>query len=573
MNAPVGGDVVARRAALDAVGPERRSELPGVAYESRGRVLILGPEHRIRQAAARLENDLAVCGLVTEALPERITDEIEAAAALAPSVPVLFAALRSLDGHLGRFEATIDVDGTPRSLAEMVFRQPTCDLVLDLGTPPRIARELDPPGYFRPDSPAALEQALAALKALTGEFEKPRYVQIDTALCAHSASGLTGCTRCLDACPADAIRSVAHAIRIDAHLCQGAGGCATACPTGAIRYSQPEPAGLHQRLGQLLRAYREADGRSPRVLVHDAESGAEWVGANIDALPGCWLPLQVEEIGAAGLDLWLQALAQGAAEVVLLIAGEMPDSIRRDLARELEIAGRILDALGRGRPVRCVGTDEFPFDAPTPEARPAMRAPGGAYRKRELISEATAHLYRHSGLPVADQPVALPAGAPFGTLRFAEAGCTLCMSCVSSCPARALGSTRDLPRLSFIEDRCVQCGLCVQACPEKVLALEPRYQLDPELRAAPRILKEERPFECIRCGKPFATHSMIRTMQAKLAGHPMFAGAALERLKMCANCRVIDQALNDPASGLLGLGGDNDGARTGTVAARQEGRH
>ena len=32
----------------------------------------------------------------------------------------------------------------------------------------------------------------------------------------------------------------------------------------------------------------------------------------------------------------------------------------------------------------------------------------------------------------------------------------------------------------------------------------------------------------------------IEAMLGKLAGHSMFQGAALERLKMCGDCRVID---------------------------------
>jgi hypothetical protein len=32
----------------------------------------------------------------------------------------------------------------------------------------------------------------------------------------------------------------------------------------------------------------------------------------------------------------------------------------------------------------------------------------------------------------------------------------------------------------------------------------------------------------------------IEAMVGKLAGHSMFQGAALERLKMCGDCRVID---------------------------------
>ena len=35
-------------------------------------------------------------------------------------------------------------------------------------------------------------------------------------------------------------------------------------------------------------------------------------------------------------------------------------------------------------------------------------------------------------------------------------------------------------------------------------------------------------------------------MLGKLAGHSMFQGAALERLKMCGDCRVIDMLLQSP---------------------------
>jgi hypothetical protein len=44
----------------------------------------------------------------------------------------------------------------------------------------------------------------------------------------------------------------------------------------------------------------------------------------------------------------------------------------------------------------------------------------------------------------------------------------------------------------------------------------------------------------VRCGKAFGTLKAIEAMLGKLAGHSMFQGAALERLKMCGDCRVID---------------------------------
>ena len=62
----------------------------------------------------------------------------------------------------------------------------------------------------------------------------------------------------------------------------------------------------------------------------------------------------------------------------------------------------------------------------------------------------------------------------------------------------------------------------------------------------PRVLNEAVVFKCIRCAKPLGTEKMIGNMLARLAGHSMFAAAgSLERLKMCADCRVLDMMAKD----------------------------
>ena len=96
------------------------------------------------------------------------------------------------------------------------------------------------------------------------------------------------------------------------------------------------------------------------------------------------------------------------------------------------------------------------------------------------------------------------------------------------------------PSLRFAEDACVQCGLCKATCPEKVITLKPQLDFR-AASAAARLLKEEAPFCCIRCGKPFGTRSTIERITAKLEGkHWMFSGpdSRIEVLKMCEDCRV-----------------------------------
>ena len=86
----------------------------------------------------------------------------------------------------------------------------------------------------------------------------------------------------------------------------------------------------------------------------------------------------------------------------------------------------------------------------------------------------------------------------------------------------------------------MQCGLCKATCPEKVVSLVPRLAFGPI--TSTRVLREEEPFHCIRCGKPFGVKSTIDRIAAKLEGkHWMFENAPqrLDLIKMCEDCRVI----------------------------------
>jgi ferredoxin len=140
--------------------------------------------------------------------------------------------------------------------------------------------------------------------------------------------------------------------------------------------------------------------------------------------------------------------------------------------------------------------------------------------------------------------IALKAGAPFGNIAVDTGKCTLCMACVGACPEGALLDSKESPALRFIERNCVQCGLCVRTCPEQALALDPRLSLAAQAKQ-PRTLNEATAFDCIKCGKPFGTKQMVDNMLAKLGQHSMFAQpGALDRIKMCADCRVIDLMQN-----------------------------
>src|SRR5262249_2188054 len=111
-----------------------------------------------------------------------------------------------------------------------------CDILLDLsgGSPLFTAPDLRD-GYLRadPGDPAAVLSAVLEARDLVGTFDKPRYITFHDDLCAHSRSRITGCTRCLELCPAGAIAPAGDHVAIDPNICAGCGQCAAACPTGA----------------------------------------------------------------------------------------------------------------------------------------------------------------------------------------------------------------------------------------------------------------------------------------------------------------------------------------------------
>jgi ferredoxin len=210
----------------------------------------------------------------------------------------------------------------------------------------------------------------------------------------------------------------------------------------------------------------------------------------------------------------------------------------------MDIADTILQGFGlTGTHFSLLATDDpSVFESELWAMRPASTVPAASFAfgndKRTTLEFAFEHLLRHAGQRPAE--IALPAGSPYGTLAIDQEACTLCMSCVSACPESALMDSPDYPRLKFVERNCVQCGLCEKTCPEDAIALTPRLLLTPEWKQE-RVLNEAEPFNCVSCGKPFATRQMVDNMTAKLAGHSMFAGSgALHRLQMCGDCRVID---------------------------------
>ena len=555
------GDATPKIAALLRHAALEVTPAPVVSLKSEGVTLIYGKDQSAIDAARRLADTLNVTVLLqpgADVIPPRLMD-----------VPVVQGRVRSAKGHLGAFELIVDDYATPAPSSRLSLAFGTgkngarsrCDIVLDLtgGTPLFTAHETRD-GYLRPDpgNVRAVEDAIAKAADLVGEFDKPRYALFQADLCAHSRSKKTGCTRCLDVCVPGAITPAGDHVAIDPFVCAGCGACGAVCPTGAAAYSLPRVADLLNRVRVLIEAYRDANGRNPVLLVHDLRHGEKLIdlAARVGrGLPARVIPFAVNEITQLGLEFFAAAFAMGAAAIRILAPAKAKYE-RAALAQQMGYAETLLAGLGYGAGrIGLIETDDPDALAAALYVALPLAVPKAASflplgDKRGLARLALAKL--HEAAPVPVDVLAMPKGAPFGTLDVKVAGCTLCLACVSACPTGALKDNPDKPMLRFDEEACIQCGLCRNTCPEKVIELVPRIDFKAQSRGTVTI-KEEEPAHCARCGKAFGTKSSIDAVVKKLEGqHWMFTDPALvERLKMCGDCRVIVQTESklDPYAG------------------------
>ncbi|MEJ2760414.1 MAG: 4Fe-4S dicluster domain-containing protein [Gammaproteobacteria bacterium] len=499
-----------------------------VSYSSAGQLLVIAPA----DAAAVGER------LPRHPAPVILTNSGQQEVIDGSTARVIRGQALTVAGHLGRFRVIASVGDREVDLGRTCGTDTACfDLVLDLSAVPLLQRPVLPPGYFAPGTdPAALDQALDSLVGLVGDFEKPRYFHYRQDLCAHGGTEASGCNRCLEACGAEAITSLDHAIEVDPWLCQGCGACSTVCPSGAIRYNYPPPATV---LEQVQRALEGVPDGTPTSIVF--YSDPELTGAKEAVSEDSCLFVRVEDTGSIGGDVMLPAICYGADRVVVALSEQAPATTTAALREEVNVYNRILAGLGCGenRLHATTGSGGLAASlAQTPAMLALPRATfGGFNEKRTMLDLAVDHLYRHSQVRERYQP--LPAPAPFGNVNVDRSACTLCMACAGICPAGALRDGGGEPVLKFIEANCVQCGACAEICPEQVIQLQPRIDYDRDAAKNPRVLNEDEAVYCEDCGKAFGTRSMIAAISAKLKDHWMYQTHGDRNLmRLCGECRA-----------------------------------
>jgi ferredoxin len=490
------------------------TDLDGVFYRSDGHVAILcdGPD-----MAARALVHLTGHGALLVVAPR-----LDALAE--PDVTVAAGRATRVEGWLGAFCLTVASPQGDESQYDV-------DVILDLCALRIVDRDVPPIGYVSVETfgDEAIRHACDHAVSLTGLFRKPKYFRYTPEICAHDVFGQTGCTRCLDVCAADAIRSENRQIAVEPHLCQGCAACTLACPTGALSSARSSRdtvlAAMHDALAR-------SEPGSAVLVAHIPAQTAKVSAAAPDALPiiAAVTPLFGEE-------LWFAALAEGAGKVVVLDDPAAPAQTRALMADRLAVASAIADALGLGADaIQCAAPEALTEAARAPSSSPRLRRPLppiDPQRKRDLLNAALDRLEPLDGFA----STGLPEGACLGAIEVDPAACVMCSICARSCPTASIRYVEgERVALQFAEMNCVQCGLCARICPENAIVLTPRIAPKAE-RGAWRTLNDCEKSACTACGTPFIAAPLLASILRKTEGQADIAPELLEQMRRCPECR------------------------------------
>ena len=287
----------------------------------------------------------------------------------------------------------------------------------------------------------------------------------------------SGCSRCADACPHEAVELGDEGIKISAAACQNCALCAAACPTEAL---------LADNLPRIEVLKRVA--KRPEVIFACApsESNGDEIVPCLGGLDAAMLAYLVSRDIAVTL-----AGTQHCAECVHGARGEAR------LGLNLEAVEALRAKFGNDKWIDIVVPDESESDPRKIEHNPSRR-----HLFRRFVGRGADQMTRPV-LASEAQPVPLKAirfAAPFSTagrellqilfntpqetptslsvhaaLLAAQVGiqpgCTACEACARACPTGSMQirESGTAWKLGFEFTRCVGCGVCVEVCQPNVL--------------------------------------------------------------------------------------------------------
>ncbi|MBO9394399.1 4Fe-4S dicluster domain-containing protein [Caldilinea sp.] len=343
--------------------------------------------------------------------------------------------------------------------------------------------------------------------------------------CLNRRHAGAGCTRCIDACPAQAIALENNTPQLNAASCVHCGICTHICPTQAFIPTVDYEKALRSVVTELP--------NTPIALICAVHPTPDISTLNVSVIVQhrrCLAALSIADL--------LELSAGGARPLWL---DDMPcldcpiGAVRSVLIRTVEAVCALLRASGRPPAVHL--HSEQPSSNKTPQPLPRIDSAQPLISRRALFRRLLpkketdvaaemvddlfqrgaplsmrlpqqtppGHLRLLSTLQTLNPPenaVVPTAHMPFAAVEVDAARCSGCELCARFCPTGALHFLTEEAHfeLAFQATKCIACNLCVAACPEDAVHMQDAVQLSSLLDDTLHPLVSGELVPCTGCG-------------------------------------------------------------------------
>lgn len=332
------------------------------------------------------------------------------------------------------------------------------------------------------------------------------------------------CHKCVNVCPSFGVTKDDSLVKLNFSQidCQKCGECVAVCPTGAVEFAP-------YTMDCLIQTLRFYQNTHILVIREDCLETLQTL-----QIPEHISPLILPNEGFLS-EVHLLSMIQESGNSILLYAPTLSETTRESI----ELINEIYQAIFQVDGV-CLAQDlmalqslwncfkSLPHYAYTPSPKEAKRRHFGE-RLRFLIKDNDFGSIKSgkSGKLIR-----------YGAIQIDEEKCTLCNSCVGACNVDSLIANSKKLTLEFNPSLCTTCGYCVSSCPEDAITLElSGIALSPQYFTY-HTMAQDFLFECISCGKPFATNKSIQKIKTMMTPHFANDSSKLKSLECCGDCKV-----------------------------------
>jgi ferredoxin len=369
---------------------------------------------------------------------------------------------------------------------------------------------------------SSLDEVLETVRKNIAHYSYKKFTVYDKTICQYHERREEICSKCEEVCPTVAI--VKH--DEEKHLefsqidCHGCGGCISVCPSGALDYAPSNRESIFE-------VAKEIRGNIPLIIPRNMEIAALNIDLKENVLPvalegekflheGTFLTL-AQETGAQVI-FYSDFISKGSCDSIDILNQIYQKKYGVDAVLVAMNESELKEALEK---VSFVENSRYTFNE------------SGA-KKREIFSIRLRHIVGEEDLGEAHTGEHVH----YGRVEVKESNCTLCLVCVGACNVGALIANTDDNTLRINASVCTMCGYCEVSCPEvdclsikkDVIELKPSWFKE-------EVLAKDTLFECVECGKPFATTKAVMKIAEMMA--PIFANDPIKErtLYCCEDCK------------------------------------